>query len=210
MPTEEDFDLTAAGLRADGTDLRISLEVLASKLEEALPQHTHVERHGGGLLGRGEKRVRRLRVDLGGSCYARPRRRPRRGLSRAPGGRDLDQARAVGPGGVGDRTGRGSAHRGAAQRGHARRSRDCWDERRGPDRPFGPRAGADTGAPQARAAADERRQAESLARIEQGGIPLAAEAGLHELGERGGSFTSDLSVADFALCHQLGLRPARR
>jgi hypothetical protein len=31
--TEETFDLSAAGLRADGTDLRISIEVLASKLE---------------------------------------------------------------------------------------------------------------------------------------------------------------------------------
>ncbi len=37
MPTEQDFDLSAAGLRADGTDLRISVEVLASKLEESLP-----------------------------------------------------------------------------------------------------------------------------------------------------------------------------
>jgi hypothetical protein len=69
MPTEEDFDLSAAGLRADGADLRISLEALASKLEQSLPEHTRVERHGGGLLGRGEKRVRRLQVDLGGSCY---------------------------------------------------------------------------------------------------------------------------------------------
>ncbi len=69
MPTEQDFDLSAAGLRADGTDLRISVEVLASKLEESLPGHTRVERHGGGLLGRGEKRVRQVRVELGGNCY---------------------------------------------------------------------------------------------------------------------------------------------
>ncbi len=57
----------------------------------------------------------------------------------------------------------------------------------------------------------ERQQAEeqeqSLARIEQGGIPLSAERRLKELGERGGSFTSDLSVNGFALCHQLGLTP---
>jgi hypothetical protein len=66
---EETFDLSAAGLRADGTDLRISVEVLASKLEASLPGRTRVERHGGGLLGRGEKRVRRLRVNLGGSAY---------------------------------------------------------------------------------------------------------------------------------------------
>jgi hypothetical protein len=67
--SDEDFDLSAAGLRADGADLRISVEVLASKLESSLPGRTRVERHGGGLLGRGEKRVRRLNVDLGGSAY---------------------------------------------------------------------------------------------------------------------------------------------
>ena len=69
MPTDETFDLSAAGLRADGGDLRISVEVLASKLESSLPGHTRVERHGSGLLGRGEKRVRRLQVDLGGCSY---------------------------------------------------------------------------------------------------------------------------------------------
>jgi uncharacterized protein YbjQ (UPF0145 family) len=50
-------------------------------------------------------------------------------------------------------------------------------------------------------------QAESLARVERGGIPLGAERRLRELGEQGGAFTSDLSVGDFALCHQLGLKP---
>ncbi len=50
-------------------------------------------------------------------------------------------------------------------------------------------------------------QAESLAQVERGGIPLAAERRLRELGEGGGAFTSDLSVADFALCHRLGLKP---
>jgi hypothetical protein len=69
MSEEVDFDLSAAGLRADGSDLRISVEVLASKLESSLPGHTRVERHGGGLLGRGEKRVRRLEVELGGCSY---------------------------------------------------------------------------------------------------------------------------------------------
>jgi hypothetical protein len=66
---EEDFDLSAAGLRADGTDLKISLQVLASKLESALPQCTRVERHGGGLLGRGEKQVRMVQVQLGGTNF---------------------------------------------------------------------------------------------------------------------------------------------
>ncbi len=65
MPADESFDLSAAGLRADGADLRISVEVLAAKLESSLPGHTRVERRGGGLLGRGEKRVRQIQVDLG-------------------------------------------------------------------------------------------------------------------------------------------------
>jgi hypothetical protein len=69
VSSEHDFDLSAAGLRADGTDLRISVEVLASKLEESLPEHTRVERHGEGLLGRGPKRVREIRVELGSNCY---------------------------------------------------------------------------------------------------------------------------------------------
>lgn len=69
MPTEQDFDLSAAGLRADGTDLRISVEVLASKLEETLPGRAKVERTGGGLLGRGPKRVRAISVELGGNDY---------------------------------------------------------------------------------------------------------------------------------------------
>jgi hypothetical protein len=67
--SDEDFDLSAAGLRADGADLRISVEVLASKLEASLPGRTRVERHGGGLLGLGEKRVRQLKVDLSGATY---------------------------------------------------------------------------------------------------------------------------------------------
>ncbi|HEY2632809.1 MAG TPA: heavy metal-binding domain-containing protein [Solirubrobacteraceae bacterium] len=53
----------------------------------------------------------------------------------------------------------------------------------------------------------EADQAESLARIEQGGITIAAERRLNELRDGGGSFTSDLSVNGFALCHTLGLRP---
>ncbi len=55
--------------------------------------------------------------------------------------------------------------------------------------------------------AADRAQEESQARIERGGIPLAAERRLRELGEHGGLYTSDLSVADFALCDQLGLEP---
>jgi len=60
-------------------------------------------------------------------------------------------------------------------------------------------------------AAQEREEQESLARIEAGGIPIAAERRLRELrgtrgedGGRGVSFTSDLSVSGFALCHHRG------
>jgi hypothetical protein len=71
VSSEESFDLSAAGLRADGTDLRISVEVLASKLESSLPGRTRVERRGGGLLGRGEKHVRQIQVDLGAGSGTR-------------------------------------------------------------------------------------------------------------------------------------------
>jgi uncharacterized protein YbjQ (UPF0145 family) len=53
----------------------------------------------------------------------------------------------------------------------------------------------------------EQAQEASLAQLQAGGIPISAERRLRELQQRGGSYTSDLSVADFALCHQLGLRP---
>ncbi len=56
-------------------------------------------------------------------------------------------------------------------------------------------------------AESQAAEAESQARLERGEIPLAAERRLRELAESGGSFTSDLSVSDFALCDQLGLRP---
>jgi hypothetical protein len=62
------FDLAAAGLRGDGAELRISVEALASKLEQALPNQARVERHGG-LLSRGRGRVRAIRVELGANAY---------------------------------------------------------------------------------------------------------------------------------------------
>jgi len=65
----QDFDLFAAGLRADGSDLRIYVEALAAKLEEALPGQARVRRGGGGLLRRGERRVSELRVELPGTRY---------------------------------------------------------------------------------------------------------------------------------------------
>ena len=64
-------------------------------------------------------------------------------------------------------------------------------------------AGAEMADPGATAA----EQLESLQRIERGGITVAAERRLSELREKGGLFTSDLSVNGWALSHQLGLRP---
>lgn len=69
MSEPDAFDLAAAGLRGDGTDVRISVEVLAGKLEEALPGRTRVKRGGGGLLGRGPRRVQALQVELAGTRY---------------------------------------------------------------------------------------------------------------------------------------------
>jgi hypothetical protein len=68
-PADDSLDLSAAGLRSDGANLAVSIEVLAAKLEQALPGHTQVERRGGGLLGRGEKRVRQVQVELGSTRY---------------------------------------------------------------------------------------------------------------------------------------------
>ncbi len=55
--------------------------------------------------------------------------------------------------------------------------------------------------------AQEAEEQEELQRIEAGGIPTAADRRLKELRAGGGSFTSDLSVSGFALCHKLGLKP---
>ena len=53
----------------------------------------------------------------------------------------------------------------------------------------------------------EAGQAEALARIEAGGIPLAAERRLQALSVDGALFTSGLSVNEFALLGALGPRP---
>ena len=63
------FDLAAAGLRLDDADVAGSSEVLAAKLEAALPGRVSVRRTGGGLLGRGRRSVRELRVRLGACTY---------------------------------------------------------------------------------------------------------------------------------------------
>ncbi len=58
-----DFDLLAASLRADARDTATFLEVLAGKLEEALPGAVSVRRSGG--LFHRERSVHELTVTLG-------------------------------------------------------------------------------------------------------------------------------------------------
>lgn len=53
----------------------------------------------------------------------------------------------------------------------------------------------------------ERRRAEDVARVESGSIPLAAERRMRELAASTTGFTSGLSVGDFALCREAGVRP---
>jgi hypothetical protein len=65
--SDVDFELLAASLRADDSDLDAYVEALAAKLEGAFPNRTRVERKGG-LLG-GRRRVRKLVVDLGDDRY---------------------------------------------------------------------------------------------------------------------------------------------
>jgi hypothetical protein len=62
------FDLVAASLRADTTDLNAFVEALAVKLEGALPDSVRVDRKGGGLLSR-QKRVRRISVGMDEARY---------------------------------------------------------------------------------------------------------------------------------------------
>ena len=57
-----DVDVLAASLRADAADIGEFAELLAVKLEGALPALTRVERRRAGL--RGPKRVRRIEVAL--------------------------------------------------------------------------------------------------------------------------------------------------
>jgi hypothetical protein len=60
------FDLLAASLRADTTDVRVFVEALATKLEQSFPDRTQVER-GGRMFG--SKQVRRISVELGDGRY---------------------------------------------------------------------------------------------------------------------------------------------
>ncbi len=58
-----DLDLLAAALRADSSDLGAFVEVLAVKLEQAVPQAVTVDRRRDGLFG--ARRVRRIALDAG-------------------------------------------------------------------------------------------------------------------------------------------------
>lgn len=68
MDDDLTFDLDAAGLRADGADLLVGIEVLSCKLEEALPQATRVQRRNKRLFG-GGKVVESVEVRLGATRY---------------------------------------------------------------------------------------------------------------------------------------------
>jgi hypothetical protein len=63
------FDLDAAGLRADGRDLAAGVEVLAVKLEAALPSECRVQRRARSLFNR-DKVVEAIEVRLGDSRYS--------------------------------------------------------------------------------------------------------------------------------------------
>lgn len=69
MDQEETFARVTESLGADGGDPQASLEALASLLAEALPDWTAVRWSGGGLLGRGQRRVRGLLVEVGATKF---------------------------------------------------------------------------------------------------------------------------------------------
>jgi hypothetical protein len=70
VDAEHTFAGTAAELRAEGEELQSALESLAGRFADALPEHTEVVRSGGGLLGRGERHVERVTIQVGGAKYA--------------------------------------------------------------------------------------------------------------------------------------------
>jgi hypothetical protein len=69
LPGEErNFDLSAASLRASSGDLRTFVDVLADKLDRALPGRVKVERRPVRLLSK-QKHVTAIELDLGGTRY---------------------------------------------------------------------------------------------------------------------------------------------
>jgi hypothetical protein len=65
MSGEHDLDLSAAGLRADADELAVSVEALASKLEQVLPEIAVVQRHKVGGFRSKRQEVQRITVPLG-------------------------------------------------------------------------------------------------------------------------------------------------
>ena len=65
---ESGFELLAASLRASSSDLGMFVEVLADKLERALPGRVKVDRRALRFLSK-EKRVERLELDFAGKRY---------------------------------------------------------------------------------------------------------------------------------------------
>jgi hypothetical protein len=65
---ERDFDLSAASLRASTGDLRSFVDVLAGKLDRALPGRVKVERRAARLLSK-QKHVTAIELDLGDTRY---------------------------------------------------------------------------------------------------------------------------------------------
>ena len=62
-----DFDLVAASLRADTSDLELFVETLAGKLEQSFPSHVKIERRKSFLPG--AKPVRRITAELGNDRF---------------------------------------------------------------------------------------------------------------------------------------------
>jgi hypothetical protein len=69
MSGDPDFDIVAASLRADASDMRGFVEALAVRLETALPAQTRVDRRARKFLSR-EKIVREVSVDAGANHYS--------------------------------------------------------------------------------------------------------------------------------------------
>ena len=117
MAAEEnlDIDLPAAALRADGADLEISIEVLATSLEQALPGIASVERRKVGGFRSKRREVRRIAVALGDEQFELLPRRPAHPVH-APQGRARHHAEPPGAtDGRLDRGARSTASRAAAE-----------------------------------------------------------------------------------------------
>jgi hypothetical protein len=69
LPGEErNFDLSAASLRASSGDLRTFVDVLADKLDRALPGRVKVQRRAARMLSK-QKHVTGIELDLGETRY---------------------------------------------------------------------------------------------------------------------------------------------